>query len=145
MNISHTVKYVTPLEKYKILVVFEKGCSKIYDINPCFEKWPIFNELKKDRLFWKVKVADGGFGVKWNSKIDLDDEELYEFGSCIKTPFDSLLSFAEASKLWKLQESTLRKAVQYNRFKIGLDIMKFGKQWVVTLEAMKREYGQIKQ
>ena len=56
-------------------------------------------------------------------------------------PFDGLMSFKEATDLWQLNESTLRKAVSYGKFQEGIDVKKFGKQWVITIEAMEREYG----
>lgn len=58
--------------------------------------------------------------------------------------FDGLMSFKEASDKWNLNESTLRKAIQYGRFRNGIDVKKFGKQWVITIEAMEREYGELK-
>lgn len=58
--------------------------------------------------------------------------------------FAGLMSFKEASDKWCLNESTLRKAIQYGRFKDGIDVKKFGKQWVITIEAMEREYGALK-
>ena len=61
-----------------------------------------------------------------------------------KNPFDGLLSFAEATSLWGLNESTLRKAVVYGKLVQDVDCKKFGKQWVVTKEAMIREYGEPK-
>lgn len=59
----------------------------------------------------------------------------------MKTPFDGLLSFKEATDRWKLNESTLRKAVVYGKLIEGQDVKKFGKQWIITQEAMEREYG----
>lgn len=50
---------------------------------------------------------------------------------------------SDATKLWKLNESTLRKAISYGRFINGVDVCKFGKQWIVSMDAMKREYGDI--
>ena len=37
---------------------------------------------------------------------------------------------------------TLRKAITYGKLVEGVDVCKFGKQWVVSTEAMKREYGE---
>ncbi len=54
--------------------------------------------------------------------------------------FDGLLSFSEAAEIWKVDESTLRKAVANGRLKEGHDCRKFGKQWVVTVKAMAREF-----
>ena len=34
------------------------------------------------------------------------------------------------------------KAVTYGKLVNGVDVCKFGKQWVVSIDAMKREYGQ---
>lgn len=55
-------------------------------------------------------------------------------------PFWMLLSFAEAAEIWKIDQSTLRKAVKDGRLKPGKDCRKFGKQWVVTVQAMVREF-----
>lgn len=57
--------------------------------------------------------------------------------------FDKLLSFKEASQLWGLDDSTLRKAVANGKLIDGQDVKKFGKQWVVTIEAMERTYGKL--
>ena len=56
----------------------------------------------------------------------------------------SLMSFGDASELWGLNESTLRKAVSYGKLVNGVDVCKFGKQWVVSKAAMKRTYGETK-
>ena len=55
-------------------------------------------------------------------------------------PFDELLSFAEAAEIWRVDQSALRKAVAAGRLQPGRDCRKFGKQWVVTAEAMHREF-----
>lgn len=60
-------------------------------------------------------------------------------------PFDGLLSFADATERWGLNESTLRKAVSYGKLVEGADCKKFGKQWIVAEAAMRREYGEPKQ
>lgn len=55
--------------------------------------------------------------------------------------FDGLMSFREATDKWGLNESTLRKAVSYGKLTEGIDVKKFGKQWLITTNAMIREYG----
>ena len=55
--------------------------------------------------------------------------------------FDELLSFGEAAEIWEVDSSALRKAVADRRLKEGKDCRKFGKQWVVTVDAMMRLYG----
>lgn len=55
--------------------------------------------------------------------------------------FEDLYSLKEAADIWHLEESTIRKAIASNRFVEDKDVKKFGKQWVVTKNAMEREYG----
>ena len=45
---------------------------------------------------------------------------------------------------WDLNESTLRKAISYGKLRNGIDVCKYGKQWVASIEAMNREYGKPK-
>ena len=54
------------------------------------------------------------------------------------------LAFSDATALWQLNESTLRKAIAYGKLVNGVDVCKFGKQWVVSMDAMRREYGNPK-
>ena len=42
--------------------------------------------------------------------------------------------------MWGLNESTLRKAVSYGKLVDGVDVCKFGKQWVVMIKSMEREW-----
>ena len=60
----------------------------------------------------------------------------------MKTPFDGLMSFQEATKKWGLSESTLRQAVFHGRLKEEEEIHNFGKQWVITEAAMRRMANQ---
>ena len=68
-------------------------------------------------------------------------KEQWENGKEIKTPFDNLMSFRDATTLWGLNENTLRKAISYGKLKDGEDVCKYGNQWVISMEAMRREYG----
>lgn len=139
----HKVKSVEVIYDRKLLVQFAEGVTKIYDISPLFEKYKIFIPLKDDmELLRSVKVDIGGYGIVWNDELDLSCDELWENGVVIETPFDGLLAFSDATFIWNLNESTLRKAVAYGKLVNGVDVCKFGKQWVVSIEAMKREYGE---
>ena len=91
-----------------------------------------------------VSVDVGGYGIIWGDELDLSCDELWEHGERVNTPFDGLMSFGDASELWGLSESTLRKAVSYGKLVNGVDVCKFGKQWVVSKAAMKRAYGETK-
>ncbi len=138
----HRVKAVNALPDYRLSVQFTEGVTKIYDVKPLFEKWTAFKALQNSpELFSGVEVDAGGYGIIWNDDIDLSCEELYENGEKIKTPFDGLMAFTDATQLWGLNESTLRKAISYGKLVDGVDACKYGRQWVISVEAMKREYG----
>lgn len=138
----HKIKNVFPLPDYKLSVQFAQGVTKIYDVAPLFEKLPAFAALKNDpNEFSCVSVDVGGYGVVWNDDLDLSCDELWENGKKVDTPFDGLMAFGDATELWGLNESTLRKAISYGKLINGVDVCKFGKQWVVSVEAMEREYG----
>ncbi len=138
----HKIKNVSPLPEYCLSVQFAEGCTKIYDMKPLFEQIPFFAELKDPRLFSEVIVDVGGHGIIWNDDLDLSCDELWENGTLVETPFDGLMAFSDATELWALNESTLRKAISYGKLIEGVDVCKFGKQWVVSMKSMRREYGE---
>ena len=137
---------MTTLPDFRLFAHFAEGCSKIYDMKPLIAQMPIFAPLQElPGLFQQVHTDPGGYGISWNDDIDLDASELWEHGEPASSPFDCLLSFADATSLWGLSESTLRKAVSYGKLVEGLDAQKYGKQWIVTRSAMEREYGFLSQ
>ena len=142
----HKIKAVSPLPDFRLSVQFSEGVTKIYDVKPLFSKWEAFQSLRDSpEIFSDVAVDIGGYGVIWNDEIDLSCDELYAGGETIQTPFDGLMAFTDATQLWGLNESTLRKAIAYGKLISGIDACKYGKQWVISTEAMKREYGQPKE
>ena len=140
----HKIKSVSALPEFRLSVRFSEGITKIYDMNPLFERVSVFSELKDPHLFSEVSVDVGGHGIIWNDALDLSCDELWENGVQTETPFDDLMAFSDASELWRLNESTLRKAIRYGKLTEGVDVCKFGKQWVVSMAAMRREYGEPK-
>lgn len=138
----HKVKSVATLPDFKLSVQFSVGVMKLYDMKPLFERMPAFRYLKdKPEEFACVSVDVGGYGIIWNDDLDLSCDELWQNGTAVETPFDGLMAFSDATELWGLNESTLRKAISYGKLINGVDVCKFGKQWVVSIDAMEREYG----
>ena len=138
----HKVKSVAPLSDFKLSVQFSEGVTKLYDVKPLFERISAFCYLKDSPSeFDCVSVDVGGYGIVWNDDLDLSCDELWENGTVVETPFDGLMAFSDATELWGLNESTLRKAIAYGKLVNGVDVCKFGKQWVVSIDAMVREYG----
>ena len=140
----HKIKNVTALPDYKISIQFSEGITKIYNVKELIEKNPMFKNLKNEELFYNVEVDVGGYGIIWNDDIDISCDELYEKGETIETQFDGLIAFSDATLIWGLNESTLRKAISYGKLINGVDVCKYGKQWVVSIKAMEREYGILK-
>lgn len=138
----HKVKNVNALPDFKLSVQFAEGVTKIYDVSKLFDKFSFFKPLQDNpELFGGVTVDVGGYGVIWNDDIDISCDELFANGEVVQTPFDGLMAFSDATFLWNLNESTLRKAISYGKLVNGVDVCKFGKQWIVSIDAMKREYG----
>lgn len=142
----HKIKSITPMPGFSLLVRFAEGQTRQYDVKPLFEKAPAFQDLAAiPGLFDRAQVDPGGYGISWNDDLDLACDELWAHGTAVRTPFDRLVAFGDATDLWGLNESTLRKAVAYRKLIEGVDVQKFGKQWVVTTDAMEREYGKPRQ
>ena len=138
----HKIKNVFPLPEFKLSVQFSEGTTKIYDVKLLFDKIRMFAELKNNpKEFSCVTVDVGGYGIVWNDNLDLSCNELWENGVKVATPFDGLIALSDATELWGLNESTLRKAITYGKLVNGVDVCKFGKQWVVSIDAMQRECG----
>ena len=56
------------------------------------------------------------------------------------SPFHRLLSLGDAAEIWKIDSSTIRKAIAARKMVEGQDCMKYGKQWVVTVDAMAKTF-----
>ena len=77
----HKVKTVQPLPDCCLRVQFAEGETKIYDVKPLFDRWPVFRRFESDpALFSSVQVDTGGYGILWNDALDLSCNELYAFG-----------------------------------------------------------------
>ncbi len=55
---------------------------------------------------------------------------------------NEVMTFAEASEKWGLNDSTLRKLVTTGKLVEGVDFRKSGQRaWLITKKAMERIYG----
>ncbi len=57
--------------------------------------------------------------------------------------FEGLISLKEAAEVFGKDESTLRRNIKNEKFIEGIDVKKFGKQWVFHIKSLEREYGEI--
>lgn len=92
MNNIPKIKSVIPLDNMVILVFFDNGIKKQYDIKQLTTRFPVFNELKKNSLFKLVHVDCGGYGISWNDYLDLSEYEIWDNGKQVfSLPNSSLI------------------------------------------------------
>ena len=90
------IKKVKPLENYCLMLWFENGEQKIFDLNPYLNK-DVFNQLKNTSLFASVEVVAGS--VEWSNGIDLSYDTLYLEGLATNLVAEAnSIPFAEAAK-----------------------------------------------
>ena len=58
--------------------------------------------------------------------------------------FKGLYTFLEVAKIYGIDDSCLRKQVARNKFVIGEDVKKMGRTWIITEQAMIRNFGNLK-
>lgn len=68
------VKSVKPQENFCLLLTFENGQKRIFDLKPYFGK-PVFARLKNIALFKTARVVSGA--VEWQGEVDLSYDTLY--------------------------------------------------------------------
>ncbi len=77
-----SVKSVTPLEDYRLLITFENGEDRLFDLKPYLEIGK-FSELKDTALFNSVSVSFDS--IEWANHLDLDPEFLYQKSEILPT------------------------------------------------------------
>lgn len=74
------ISAVYPMKGRTLLVWFEGGEAKTYDVAPLLDKEDAFKALSDEALFGRVRVDAGGYGISWNDDIDIACNELYANG-----------------------------------------------------------------
>ena len=65
---------VKPLEDYELLVIFQNGEKRIFDVKPMLSL-PMYQPLK-NKAFFAMAKADG-MCVYWNDDVDLCPDTVY--------------------------------------------------------------------
>lgn len=76
------VKSVRPQDDYCLLLTFENGEKRIFDLKPYLDKG-VFTRLKNAALFKTARVVSGS--VEWIGEIDLSYDTLYLSSIPVKT------------------------------------------------------------
>jgi hypothetical protein len=69
-----SVKDVKPLKNYELLLSFDNGEMRIFDMKPYLNKG-IYKQLKDVTMFESVKVSFDS--IEWKNHVDIDPEFLY--------------------------------------------------------------------
>ena len=67
-------KTVKPLEDYRLVVTFDNGETRLYDMSVMIAK-PFYRKLRNKHLFKAVKVSD--ITLEWATGEDICPNELY--------------------------------------------------------------------
>jgi len=68
------LKSVEARDNYCLLLTFENGEKRIFDLKPYLKK-PVFRKLKNVALFQSARVVSGS--VEWQGDVDLSYDTLY--------------------------------------------------------------------
>lgn len=55
--------------------------------------------------------------------------------------FDEILASQDVAEIWGIDSSTVRRAIANDRLIIGEDCQKYGRQWVLNIDAVCRLWG----
>lgn len=79
-----------------LVLTFQSGEIKSYDVAVLFSKYPQLEALKDRKLFLSGKLM-GSYGIYWNEDLDLEVETVYEEGADIgRSELPINLSVADA-------------------------------------------------
>jgi len=71
----YRVTEVHPDKDYRLILEFENGETKVFDMKPYLETG-IFKELKDEAVFKTVRVSFDS--IEWANEADFDPEFLYD-------------------------------------------------------------------
>lgn len=84
---------VTPLTDMRLLVTFQNGAVKLFDVRPIIRDYPEYATLENPDIFALVAVEPGGYGVSWTPELDASEGELWDNGISLPLSCDDLASF----------------------------------------------------
>ena len=62
----------------------------------------------------------------------------------MKGSFEGLYTFLEVAEIYGIDDSCLRKQVARDKFVIGEEVKKMGRTWIITEQAMVKNFGTLK-
>lgn len=78
---THRLKSIKAQKDKTLLVVFQNGIEKVYNVRRLYSRFPQFMVFEEDHaLFEQVHIDLGEDGIVWNDELDLEGEDLWDFG-----------------------------------------------------------------
>ena len=74
---------VKPQEDYQLLLSFENGEKRQFDMKPYLD-FGIFKDLRDKKMFQSVRVSFDT--IEWENEADFDPEILYQKSNCHSSP-----------------------------------------------------------
>ncbi len=75
-----TVKSVSVIDRYMLLVSFSNGEKRKYDVSPLLNR-EMFSALKNPAFFKNVRVDAGGYALVWDGNTDISEYEIWTNGT----------------------------------------------------------------
>lgn len=124
------------LKRVEENVLVERECERdeFNAINKDFNKKK--KSDKSDDMYMVVEKINGVYKLREIFKLFTVDVR------CDNNLFN-VMTTTEAALKWGLSESTVRKAIQKNKFKFGQEYRKSGRITLITKDAMERVYGEL--
>lgn len=91
--LSIKINFVIPLNDINLLVFFENGVIKKFDVKNLIHNYPQYKALEDINLFNSVKVDIGGCGVSWNEDLDCSEYQIWRDGIDIPLNIDDFNNF----------------------------------------------------
>ena len=77
----HRLKSITPIDNHILLIVFQNGVEKTYDVRQLYPLFPQMQVFEEDHeLFNQVRIEVGEDGIVWNDDLDFNSEDLWYEG-----------------------------------------------------------------
>lgn len=92
MALSIKITDVIALPNMRLLVGFENGIVKLFDVGTIVADYPEYSALQDPALFTAVHVTPGGYGVVWSPELDASEGEIWQNGIEVPLAVDDLRS-----------------------------------------------------
>jgi hypothetical protein len=77
------ISEIKPNADMTLLVKFENGVSKVFDVKPYMQMHKMFEALKDGDIFNRVHTEHSGKVIVWDKCLDIDGADAWRYGQKI--------------------------------------------------------------